>query len=252
MSLPLIQYVLVAALRDKMVMSLLLILMVGGSLAVFLGGAAITETDQFTAVFAAGGLRVCSVLGLVLFTVSFVRRSFDSKDIEFLLSRPVGRLSILFSYSCAFSFLAILMSLAVCVAVFSVSPHMFHYGYVLWGVSIAVESIIMVNLALFFSMYLSSSATASLVTFAVYVLARMMGQLLGIVDSQLVDSSGPYAMALQLVSVITPRLDLMGQTSWLLYGVEEGIGLYEILLQGLFFSLVVLFAACLDFVRRQF
>lgn len=252
MSVPLIQYVLIAALRDKMVMSLILILMLGSSLAVFLGSAAITESDQFTAVFAAGGLRICSVLSLVLFTVSFVRRSFDSKDIEFLLSRPINRLSILFSYACAFSFLAVLMSCAVCFAVYAVSPHMFNNGYLLWGLSIVVENVIMVNTALFFSMYLSSSATASLVTFAVYVLGRMMGQLLGIVDSTLVEGTGLYAMALQVVSVITPRLDLMGQTSWLLYGVGDNIGFIEVLLQGLLFSFLVLLAACLDFVRRQF
>ncbi len=252
MSIPLIKYVLIAALRDKLVLSLLVLILLGSALAIFLGSAAIIEKDQFVMVFTAAGLRVVSVLGLVLFVVFFLRRSFDGKDIEFLLSRPVSRLNIVFSYGAAFSFLAIVMGIAVGLAVYCVAPHLFGSGHVLWSVSIIIENIIMVNVALFFAMYISSSASASLVTLGFYVLARMMGQLLGIVDSNLVESSGIYSMALQLVSVITPRLDLMGQTSWLIYGVDGGIGIWHIFAQGFVFSLLVLFATSLDFVRRQF
>ncbi|MGN7438856.1 MAG: hypothetical protein ACTHOO_09460 [Alcanivorax sp.] len=252
MSLPLVKYVLKAAIRDRLVLSLLVILLVGSSLATFLGSSVITEKDQFTAVFAGGGLRIVSIFGLALFVVFFVRRSFESKDIEYLLSRPLSRLSILYSYAFAFSLLAILIELAVGLTVFSVAPHLFGYGHILWVVSIMVEAIIMVNVALFFSMYISSSANACMATFAVYVLGRLMGQLLGISDSTLVDSTGLYSMALQLVSIITPRLDLLGQTSWLIYGADGVYGLDDILIQGGVFSALVLLAASYDFIKRQF
>lgn len=253
MSFPLVKYVLIAALRDRLILSLIVILFIGSSLALFLGSAAVIEKDQFTIVFAAAGLRFTSVFGLVLFVVFFIRRSFEGKDIEFLLSRPIGRLRIIFSYAAAFSLLATFMGLTVGLAVYAVSPHLFGDGHVLWIASIIVENIIMVNVALFFSMYISSSATAALVTLGFYMLARMMGQLLGITDSSLVDGGGIYAMALQMVSVIMPRLDLMGQSSWLIYGVEgSGIGLAYILGQGVVFSALVLLAASLDFIRRQF
>ncbi len=252
MSFPLVKYVLLAAIRDRLILSLIVILLLGSSLAIFLGSSAVIEKDQFSMIFTAAGLRVVSVLGLVLFVVFFIRRSFEGKDIEFLLSRPIGRLQIIFSYGFAFSLLAVLMSISVGVAVYSVAPHLFGDGHLLWIASIMVENIIMVNAALFFSMYISSSATASLVTFGFYILARMMGQLLGIVDSSLVDSSGIYAMALQMVSAVTPRLDLMGQTSWLLYGADSTLSMAHIFLQGAVFSLLLLFAASLDFVRRQF
>ncbi len=252
MSFPLVKYVLMAALRDKLILSLIVILLLGSSLSIFLGSSAVTEKDQFTLIFTAAGLRFVSVLGLVLFVVFFIRRSFEGKDIEFLLSRPVGRLKIIFSYGAAFSLLAIFMTAAIGLAIYAVAPHLFGSGHFLWIASIAVENIIMVNAALFFAMYISSSATASLVTFGFYVLARMMGQLLGIVDSSLVDASGPYAMALQMVSVITPRLDLLGQTSWLLYGVDSNFNMLHVFAQGGVFTMLVLFAASLDFVRRQF
>ncbi|MCK5384004.1 MAG: hypothetical protein KAJ29_00415 [Alphaproteobacteria bacterium] len=252
LSVPLMKYVLMAALRDKLMFAMAIVLIVGASLSVFLGSAAIVEKSQFTVVFAGSGSRIVAVLGLVLFVVFFIRRAFDSKEIEYLLSRPVGRLSIICSFALAFSVLCVLMGLGVGACVFAVSPHLFGYGHVLWIVSVMVEAVIMVNTAMFFSMYISSASSATMATLGVYVLGRLMGQLLGIVDSNMVDSYGIYSMAMQMVSVITPRLDLLGQSSWLIYGVQDGYSLVYALLQGAFFSALVLSATGLDFVRREF
>lgn len=252
MSFPLIRYVLIAAIRDKMLLAFLLMILVGCSLAVFLGSAAVIEKDRFAVVFAAGGLRIASVMALVLFVIFFVRRSFDGKDIEFLLSRPIGRIQFILSLACGFSIQAILLSLAVGAAVFAIGPHLIGTGHYLWVSSLIIENIIMVNTALFFAMYISSAATAAMATAAFYILARMMGQILGIVDSSLVDSYGAASMAMQMVSALMPRLDLMGQTSWLLYGYEGQVGFLTIALQGCVFCFLVLSATLLDFTRRQF
>lgn len=248
----LVKYVLMAALRDKMIMTLLVALVVGACLGIFLGSAAVIEKDQFSVVFTASGLRLLSVFSLVLFVIFFVRRSFENKDIEFLLSRPVGRLSLLLSYSVAFACLSVLIGGAMILPLYAVAPHLLSYGHGIWILSLIVENIIMVNAALFFAMYISSAATASIVTMGFYVLSRMMGQLLGIVDSSLVDSAGPYSMALQLVSVFTPRLDLLGQSGWLIYGVQETQDIWFVILQGAVFSFLVFCAAMLDLVKRQF
>ncbi|MBI1301033.1 MAG: hypothetical protein GC137_05150 [Alphaproteobacteria bacterium] len=252
MSLPLVKYVLMAAVRDRLILSMIVVLLISSSLAVFLGSAAVIEKDQFTVVFVGSSLRLISILGLILFVIFFVRRSFDNKDIEFLLSRPVSRLSIIFSYSMGCMLLAFFMSAAVALNVIAVAPHLVGEGHVYWIFSVMVESVIMVNIALFFAMYISSAATASLISLCVYILGRMMGQFLGIVDSDLVDSYGIYAMATQAVSVITPRLDLLGQTSWLIYGVEGGISLPMLFLQAIIFSFLVLMASAYDFSKRQF
>lgn len=252
LSRPLIGYVLKAAIRDKMISSLVCILMLGAALSVFLGSSAVIEQDIFSVVFTAGGLRIAGVMGLVLFVVFFIRRSFDGKDVEFLLSRPVGRVQIILSYALAFSILAVVVSAASGIVIWAVAPHLFSKGHLFWIVSVAVENIVMVNTAFFFAMYISSAAGASMAAFAFYILSRMMGQLLGIIDSPIVDSSGPAAMAVQLVSMIMPRFDLLGQTSWLLYGVDNTFGLAYICAQGGMFCFLVLLAAMLDFVTRQF
>lgn len=252
MSLPLILYTLMAALRDRLVTAMLGLFILGSCLALFFGGAAVIEKDQFTLVFAAGGLRLISVMGLTLFVIFFIRRSFDGKEVEFLLSRPLSRVKILLSLSLSFSLLALVMGLAAGLCLFALGPQHFGMGSLLWLVSQCVENIIMVNTALFFAMYISSAASAALATFGFYVLSRMMGQLLGIVDSTIVVSTGPLPVIIQVISALMPRFDLLGQTSWLLYGVAPDFGFGMVLLQGAVFGFLVFVAALFDFVRRQF
>ncbi len=253
MSLSLIKYALTAAVRDKLIISLLVIMAVACSLSVFMGSAAIVEKDQFTLVFASGGIRLAGVFGLVLFVVFFMRRSFEARDVEFILSRPVGRVQFLLSYSAAFSILAILTALVQLFCIYILGPHHFGEGTILWGFSLIIENIIMVNIALFFGMYFSSAASASMTVIAFYVLGRMIGQILGILQTTGKTSLFEgFQMAMNMVSVLTPRLDLMGQTSWLLYGTEGGAGYMFLIIQGVLFCTLVLCAALIDLVRKQF
>lgn len=250
----LIKYVLTAAVRDRLVISLIIMLVLGSCLALFMGSAAVSEKGQFLAVFAAGGLRFVGVLGLVLFVVFFIRRSFDSKDVEYLLSRPVGRIQFLLSYTIAFATLAAGMGLAqgLCLYVLG-NFHAPPPGEILWCASIIMENIIMVTAALFFAMVLSSAATAAMATCGLYVLARMMGQILGIIDTEGASFGGKAMIsAMEGISAITPRLDLMGQTSWLIYGPDAHVGYGFIAAQGIVFTALVFLAALIDFVRKQF
>lgn len=251
-SWPLIKYVLMAAVRDRLVISLLALMAVGASLAVFLGSAAVSETSQFAVVFAAGGLRIAGAMGLVLFAVFYLRRSFESRDVDFLLSRPIGRICFLLSHAAAFTILALLVSVCVFAAVCAVSPHLVGSGYFLWAFSLLIEYIIVVNAALFFAMVLPNAATGALSVFAFYLLARLIGQILGIVKAGLEGHDMQFlGTIMHGISLIIPRLDLMAQASWLLYG-SEGIGYGFIALQGIVFTAFVILAAMSDLVRRQF
>lgn len=253
MSLSLIQYVLKAAIRDKLIIAMLVLIILTSSMSIFMASSAITEQDQFLAVYASGSLRILAVLGLVIFTAFFVRRSFDSKDVEFLLSRPISRVKFVLSYAVAFSILAVTLSLACALALYCMSPHLLSNAFILWCFSIIIETIIMVNLTFAFAMILSSAATIVLAALAFYVLARMMGQILGILDS---GTAGPVMDGVQvimnMVSAVTPRLDLMGQTSWLVYGIGADVNFMFVAIQGGIFLAVILIVALIDLVLRQF
>lgn len=271
-SRPLVGYILTAAMRDRLMIMLLGMIVLGACLGIFLGSASITEQESFATVFGAGGLRFLGVIGIVLFCCFYMRRAFDTKEVEFLLSRPLSRMTFLFSHAGAFVLLAVMVAVAVILAVvLPGAPNM--SGAVAWGLSIVCEYAIMAVAALFFSIVLSSAAGSALATLGLYVLARLIGMLIGI--SRLPPDNMVFAVlnnVMELVSVIVPRLDLMGQTSWLVYGVEgsSAVATHESLLgyapwmiahaglggflalQGVLFIALLLAASAYDFSRRQF
>src|SRR4051812_24038337 len=116
-SKPLVKYVLTAALRAKLMITLFLMILLAAAVAVFMASASVPESGSFTLVFGSGGLRFLGVTGLILFCCFYVRRSFENKEVEFLLSKPVSRLSFLCSHALAFSILAFLIAVAITVAV---------------------------------------------------------------------------------------------------------------------------------------
>ncbi len=253
MSWPLIKYVLKAAFRDRLVLSLIILLLLGTSLSVFMGSAAVTEQDYFALVFAAGSLRFLGIAGLVLFVVFFVRRSFESRDVEYLLSRPISRVEFLLSYAFSFSMLAVTLGVVQGLCLYIIGPHLFGPGTMLWVVSAVVENILMVSVALFFSMVLTSAASATMATFAFYILARMMGQILGIIDGgSKIYNLEFLEIIMQGISSVMPRLDLMGQSTWLIYGPDVSVGYGFIFAQGTVFAALIILASLIDLVRRQF
>lgn len=255
-SLSLVRYVLKGALRDKVYLAVLIGMVVGVSLSIFSASAALTEQDQFSLVFMAAGLRLLGLAGLVLFVVFFVRRSFDARDVEYLLTRPISRFSFVFSHSFAFTILALGIALALSIGVVSFATDMGQFsGSMLWATGVIFEYIIMANLAFFFAMVLSSPVAAGLATAGFYVLGRLMGQILGVIYFPTGDIPGFQLLAalMKMISMITPRFDLMAQTSWLLYGTDQLMQNYALVIGGggVFLALVIT-ATVIDLVRREF
>lgn len=239
-----------------MLLSMLVILVAGASLSLFLGSSAVIEKDQFVLVFASGGLRIANILGLILFVVFFIRKSFETKDVEYLLSRPVSRIQLVLSYAFAFSLIAIILALVLGLIIYAIAPHLFSNGHALWILSICIENIIMANTALFFAMVISSSASAAIASIGFYILARMMGQILGIISAPSVvgntKSSEIMNYIMETISIFMPRLDLMGQTSWLIYGVDGTVSTSFIFIQGAVFTSLIILACLFDLTRREF
>lgn len=272
LSRPLVTYVLTAAMRDRLLGTLLLMIAAGAGLGVFLGSAAVTEQESFSTVFGAGGLRFLGITGVILFICFYMRRAFDSKEVEFMLSRPISRLRYLFSHAFAFILLSSLIALAVTlVLLLTGKPNL--AGLVAWCLSVIGEYAVIAVAALFFSIVLSSAAGSALATLGLYALSRMIGILIGITHQPAENLL--FAVlnnVVDLVSIVIPRLDLMGQTSWLVYGVEGsgglalragagqvatmmsetlGVGGFVAVQSAIFIALLLL-ASAFDFIRREF
>jgi hypothetical protein len=57
---------------------------------------------------------------------------------------------------------------------------------------------------------------------------------------------------MDFISLFMPRLDLMAQTSWLVYGVGVSAHIPFILTQTIVYSLVLVLASLIDLHRKQF
>jgi ABC-type transport system involved in multi-copper enzyme maturation permease subunit len=259
MSVVLVKYILLAAFRDKLIWGVLAISIFGACLSMLSGSAAVMEQGQFVLTYMAGGLRIISLLGLTLFTVFFVRRSFDSRDIEFLLTRPLSRTAFVFSHTAAFSILAMGAGIFVSIIVGGVASH---YGTIssvmLWCFGVTFEFMITVNIAFFFAMVLSSPVSAGLATFGFYILSRLMGELLGILhhphapDNILEVAAQKLGGVVSAISVVIPRFDLLAQTSWLIYGGGAMHDWIFAVVQGAAFLSLISIATLIDLRRRQF
>lgn len=258
MSAHLIKYVLMAAMRDRMMWGIAVISILGACLSIFSGSAAIIEQGQFVMTYAAGGIRILTLIGLVLFVVFYVRRSFDARDVEFLLTRPISRLQFILSHAAAFSLLAVLSGAFLTLIIFALNRGQFSeglaQGFALWSCGVAAEYILVANTAFFFALVLNSPVSSGLSTLGFYVLARMIGNLMAIAHANLSSTAlfKGLAYVMDMIAMVIPRLDLMAQTSWLIYGNHDWQSWAFICGQAILFLALILTAALIDLKRRQF
>ena len=249
----LFRYILAAARRDRIFYALIGLCAIVASLCVFFGSSATSEKQTFVLVYTAGLLRIVGMAGLVLFVVFYLRNAFARREVDFLLAKPVTRTSYILSHAAAFLVLAVIVALIVSTAVVAVAPTQIGITTLYWSVSLILEYGIMALTALFFAMVLRSPASCALICFVFYGLARSIGQLFGIIDS-----AGtpiylqPLEWIMQVVSIIIPRLDLLAQTAWLVYGEIEVERLLYLIAHMTVFGTILILAAIIDLRRRQF
>jgi Cu-processing system permease protein len=250
---PLFKYAFTAAVRDKLFLTILGILVCIISLSVFFGASAISERAEFAISFSAFGFRLFGVAALVLFVINYIRRSFESRDIEYLLSRPISRIGLITTYSVVFSAIAVFIALLLGLVVVFLSGNKELAPSIFWVISLMVEFIIMVNVAMFFALVMTSTTACMLIVFGFYLLSRLMGDILGII-SEYGDAWWSYALGktMELISIFIPRLDLMAQTKWLLYGMSDEISYPFVFGQAVVFVFLIIMASLVDMKRRQF
>jgi hypothetical protein len=168
-------------------------------------------------------------------------------------------LSFIFSHIIALSILSVVAGVFISIIVSALA---IHYGtqssVLLWCLGLTFEFMIVVNIAFFFAMVLSSPVTAGMATFGFYILARLMGQLLAIMHKTPIPETfhdhvfNSLSYVVGAISIIIPRLDLLTQTSWLIYGGGTLSDWLFVVLQGAVFLSLVAVAAWIDLRRRQF
>jgi ABC-type transport system involved in multi-copper enzyme maturation permease subunit len=130
------------------------------------------------------------------------------------------------------------------------------WGILQWFVSVSLELAVMTSFSVAISLIIKSPVFSVLSTFGFYILSRMMGFF---VDLMYASSNSRVVGAMvnvsngvfKGVSSLIPRLDLFGQTKWLIYGGDPKLMLL-ILLQSIIYIPLLFMIAFYDFRKKQF
>lgn len=255
---PILKYILLSGTRDRLYLGLFISLIVTFSLSIFLGSTALVEEQQMTTAYIGGLSRGVLVVGTILFVCLNINRAFENKEVEFILSKSISREQFIFSYLAGF-FIAVFLIIIPLVAAIALITKANKFGLLIWSLSLFSELMIMISFALLSSLILKNSFSSIMASLGFYIISRLMGMFViainlpaKVTPATFEFSAHSFGLMLKLLSVVFPRLDLFGQSSWLNYGITDFANLKIILFQSLIYIPLMIFMAFHDFKKKQF
>ena len=191
------------------------------ALGAFLAQVAITESRMLQTAVVAALLRVCAVFVIAAQVIASVRREIDDRRLELALALPLSRSTQYLGRLAGFALCATLLAVVFSLPVLLWAPPA---AVAAWGVSLALELVLVAAAALFFAMSLASVVPALAATAGLYVLGRSMSAVQAIAGGPLADDSLAHQLArhaLDAVALLLPALDRVTRTEWLLYGLSD-------------------------------
>jgi len=251
-----IKYVLITALRDWLFIGIVAALLVAGFVSYFMGSTVLVEKNEIASSFTAGSARIVLMVGMIVFVCFHVRRAFENKEIDLMLSRPISREQFVVSYWLGFSVVATLIVAALTAFIMLLYGYNYQ-GLSYWALTVEFEVLIVISFAVFSSIILKSSVSSVLLCFGFYTISRMIGFFSYVLEKNASFdflSFDFYAQKIIWVaSFLLPRLDLFCQSKWLIYGVDmNSYNVYMPIIQALIYIPLLLTLAAIDFKRKQF
>lgn len=250
-----LKYIFLTAIRDRLFASMMVALGLAALACSFLGDKTVIEERETSAALVGFASRLIVIAGLVLFVAVHVRRTFENREILLLLSRPMSRLGLVLAYWASFSSIAVLIVLPATAAVWLVGQPG-AAGLAIWAVSLGLEAMLMVAFALFFSLTIGSVVAAAAGTLGFYILARGIGVFSAIATGEFRSATTGFDQgvdqAIGYIAWLVPRLDLFGQSSWLVHGAPEPAVMALIAAQAAIYTSLIVTAAAFDFERKRF
>ncbi len=253
---PLIRYVLLTALRDRLFLGVLAAMLCAAGISSVLASTSMIEAHEMTLVFSAATTRLIVMLGLIVFVAFHLRQAFDAREIDVMLSRPISRHRLVLAYWVAFSVVALAICALSAALIYALGPITLA-GWSGWALSLLLEAWLVVAFTLFASLILKSGVMTVLSALGFYVLSRMMGFFLVTVGGRTLftdpDLDFAARRAIEWLAVAVPRLDFFAKTRWLDYGFDHtATELTLFSAQAAIFIPLLLTAAIMDFRKRQF
>jgi ABC-type transport system involved in multi-copper enzyme maturation permease subunit len=253
--IPILKYILLTAIRDRLYVGLFIILMAAFGISVMLGESSLVEKTQGTIAYISGSSRMIFAIGMILFSCFYVRKSFENREVEFVLSKPIARYQFILAYLIGFTIVASFIIIPLTILLFFIESNA--VGLIYWSISLFLESLIIITFSLLTALILKSAVSAVLASLGFYIISRMMGFFVltisipeGASDFSSVNRS--LHAILKMISMAFPRLDLYAKSEWLIYGMTNISDIYIIAWQSAIYIPLMIFMAFYDFNHKQF
>ncbi len=251
-----IKFTLITALRDFLFIGLIILMGMAYGLSVFTGSTALVEQEQMSIAYFAGSSRIVLMCGLIVFVCFHVRRLFENREIESILSKPVSRVEFVVAYWLGFvvlAFIAIVPVILIMALTYSTNS----IGLIYWSASLLLEMSLVIAFALVAALILRSAVSSVMASFTFYFVSRLMGFFVAALEmpGSLLTSGklGTFlSVCLKTISSVIPRLDLFAKSSWLIYGIGNQNDLWVFQAQAVIFIALLLAMAVFDFKRKEF
>lgn len=250
-----IKYTLITAVRDWLFVALFMLILASYYLSSFMGNTALVEQEQMTLAYFAGLSRLILNIGFIVFICFHVKKAFDNREIESMLSKPISRIEFIIAYWVSFMILTFLAIIPI-IVILSTLTIANTEGIVYWSMSLVTEIAIICAFSLMAALMMKSAVFAVMSSLTFYIISRLMGFFILAINKQdtLVSSDAvntAMMKILKIISSIIPRLDLYAKSKWLIYGVEGQTDLWIFQAQSIYIVLL-LAMTIFDFKRKQF
>jgi len=250
------RYVLLTAIRDRFPLAIIALLLGVVAIGLLIAASTLAEGQQAGLAYGGELSRIALVLGFVIFVCFHVRNLHETREIDAILTRPISRTSFVVAYYSAFAILSALLAIAASILM-AAALGAWGLGLLEWLGSMVLELAIICAMALFCAMAINSATGAVLATIAFYVLGRAMQYFLAIAQFHTATTAmegvnRTSEMVMTVIATIMPRLDLFGQSRWLVYGPGGGWGVGILILQAAIYVPLLLLATTRDLKVRRF
>lgn len=247
------KFTIIEAVRNRLVLLLLLIGAISFAMVEFIGDLAITENRVTQVAILAAFLRLCAVVVVTLFVVSSSVRELQDKTLEMILAMAIHRGQYYVGKLLGYLLLALLVSIVFAALVMLYAPV---ESVLIWGLSLFLELCLVVTMALVMLFTFRQIPPALAAAFILYAAARITTSIYLMAKYPILSHSTMAQKFMDgfigLLTWLLPDLHRFTQTSWLTRGVDDWSLLVPVLGQTVIFAGLLSAIALFDFYRKNF
>ena len=246
------RFTLLEAWRTRLLWLFVIALALIFSATFFVQQLAITESARMQIALSAAATRLAAVFLLSLHILTSIVREFDDKGLELTLSFDLRRSDYVFGRLLGFTAIALAIALLAALPQCILAPCP---AALQWGLSLAVELVMMAAFSLFCGVTFTRLMPAAGLVGGFYLLGRALSALRLISDTPIAGGDAPshqvMAWLVEALALVLPALDRFTQSAWLVDGTGTWPLLGSCTLQAVLYTALLGAAAMFDFYRRN-